>query len=167
MAIAAILAVTLDPALRLLFTRMKEGEAKDLAALRAHLATSPVAQHEAIVTAVARVRPTDPRRALRLDGAAALAGLMDDRTAAAAFRTVDRLHASLSDFADPPGRVLVVIAHVAMRRARSPAEAQQLLERVLARKPYPPPPNASHGLMPGLACTGWGCVATTGSYDGT
>ena len=67
--------------------------------------------------AVARVRPTDPRRALRLDGAAALAGLMDDRTAAAAFRTVDRLHASLSDFADPPGRVLVVIAHAAMRRA--------------------------------------------------
>src|SRR6266568_6388835 len=44
--------------------------------------------------AVARVRPTDPRRALRLDGAAALAGLMDDRTAAAAFRTVDRLRAS-------------------------------------------------------------------------
>src|SRR5262245_16723427 len=33
--------------------------------------------------AAGRIRPTDPRLALRLDGAAARAGLMDDRTAAA------------------------------------------------------------------------------------
>jgi tetratricopeptide (TPR) repeat protein len=97
--------------------------------------------------AVGRVRPTDPRRALRLDGAAALAGLMDDRTAAAAFRTVDRLHASLSDFADPPGRVLIVIAHAAMRRAWPPDEAVQLVERALAREPYPPRPNASASII--------------------
>ena len=97
--------------------------------------------------AVGRVRPTDPRRALRLDGAAALAGLMDDRTAAAAFRTVDRLHASLSDFADPPGRVLIVIAHAAMRRAWPPDEAEQLVERALAREPYPPRPNASASII--------------------
>ncbi len=97
--------------------------------------------------AVARVRPTDPRRALRLDGAAALAGLMDDRTAAAAFRTVDRLHASLSDFADPPGRVLIVIAHAAMRRAWPPDEAEQLVERALAREPYPPRANASASII--------------------
>jgi len=97
--------------------------------------------------AVARVRPADPRRALRLDGAAALAGLMDDRTAAAAFRTVDRLHASLNDFADPPGRVLIVIAHAAMRRAWPPDEAEQLVERALAREPYPPRPNASASII--------------------
>ncbi|HYA52036.1 MAG TPA: AAA family ATPase, partial [Streptosporangiaceae bacterium] len=54
--------------------------------------------------AAARIRPTDPRLALRLDGAAALTGLMDDRTAAAALRKVDRLEDSLGEFADPPAR---------------------------------------------------------------
>src|SRR4029077_19436557 len=47
--------------------------------------------------AVARIRPADPRLALRLDGAAALAGLMDDRSAPPAPRALDRLQASLSD----------------------------------------------------------------------
>jgi DNA-binding CsgD family transcriptional regulator len=97
--------------------------------------------------AIARIRHTDPLLALRLDGAAALAGVFDDRTAAAALRAVDRLRARLGESADPPVRVLVVIAHVAMRRARSPAEAQQLLERVLARKPYPPPPNVCTSII--------------------
>jgi hypothetical protein len=43
---------------------------------------------------------------------------MDDRTAAAALRKVDRLEDSFGEFADPPARVLVVIAHAAGRRAR-------------------------------------------------
>jgi hypothetical protein len=97
--------------------------------------------------AVARIRPADPRLALRLDGAAALAGLMDDRSAAAALRAVDRLQASLSETDDPPGRVLVVIAHAEMRRGRSADEAEQLVERVLAREPYPPRPNASASII--------------------
>jgi hypothetical protein len=50
--------------------------------------------------AAARIRFTDPRLAWRLDGAAALAGLMDDRTAPAALRAVDRLEASLGESAD-------------------------------------------------------------------
>jgi len=97
--------------------------------------------------AVARIRATDPRLALRLDGAAALAGLMDDRTAPAALRTVDRLRASLAEHADPPGRVLVAIAHADMRQARPPRETLRLLERVLAREPYPPRPNASASII--------------------
>jgi DNA-binding CsgD family transcriptional regulator len=96
--------------------------------------------------AAARIRLTDPRLALRLDGAAALAGLMDDRTAPAALRAVDRLEASLGDSADPPARVLVVIAHAAVRRGRSPDEAQRLIERVLAREPSPRP-NASASII--------------------
>src|SRR5262252_8257297 len=97
--------------------------------------------------AAARIRPTDPRLALRLDGAAALTGLMDDRTAAAALRKVDGLEDSLGEFADPPARVLVVIAHAAGRRARPPDEAEQLVERALAREPYPPRPNASAAII--------------------
>jgi hypothetical protein len=97
--------------------------------------------------AVARIQPTDPRLAWRLEGAAALAGLMDDRTAPAAFRAVDRLQASLGESADPPVRVLVVIAHAAMRRAQPPDEAEELMERALAREPYPPRPNASAAII--------------------
>jgi DNA-binding CsgD family transcriptional regulator len=97
--------------------------------------------------AVARIQPTDPRLALRLDGAAALAGLMDDRTAPAALAAVDRLEDSLGEFADPPARVLVVIAHAAQRRARPPEAAEQLVERALAREPYPPRPNASAAII--------------------
>jgi DNA-binding CsgD family transcriptional regulator len=96
--------------------------------------------------AAARIRSTDPRLAFRLDGAAALAGLMDDRTAPAALRAVDRIEASLDESADPPARVLVVMAHAAMRRARSPDEAQRLITRVLAREPVPRP-NASASII--------------------
>jgi DNA-binding CsgD family transcriptional regulator len=97
--------------------------------------------------AAARIRPTDPRLALRLDGAAALAGLMDDRTAAAALRKVERLEDSLAEFPDPPARVLVVIAHAAGRRARPPDEAVQMVKRALAREPYPPRPSASAAII--------------------
>jgi DNA-binding CsgD family transcriptional regulator len=97
--------------------------------------------------AIARIRPADPRLALRLDGAAALFGLMDDRTAPAAFRMVDRLQASLDGAADPPARVLVAIAHAEMRRARAADEAERLVDRALAREPYPPRPNASAAII--------------------
>jgi isopenicillin N synthase-like dioxygenase len=96
---------------------------------------------------VARIRATDPRLALRLDGAAVLAGLMDDRTAPAALQTVDRLRASLAEYADPPGRVLVAIAHAEMRQGWPPDETRRLVERVLAREPYPPRPNASASII--------------------
>jgi DNA-binding CsgD family transcriptional regulator len=97
--------------------------------------------------AITRIRPTDPRGALRLDGAAALFGLMDDRTAPAALRMVDRLQAGLGEAADPPARVLVAIAHAEMRRAQAADEAERLLERALAREPYPPRPNASAAII--------------------
>jgi DNA-binding CsgD family transcriptional regulator len=97
--------------------------------------------------AIGRIRPTDPRLALRLEGAAALFGLMDDRTSPAALAAVDRLDDSLGEFADPPARVLVAIAHAAQRRARSPEKAEQLVERALAREPYPPRPNASAAII--------------------
>jgi DNA-binding CsgD family transcriptional regulator len=97
--------------------------------------------------AIGRIRPTDPRLALRLEGAAALFGLMDDRTSPAALAAVDRLDDSLGEFADPPARVLVAIAHAAQRRARSPDRAEQLVERALAREPYPPRPNASAAII--------------------
>jgi hypothetical protein len=97
--------------------------------------------------AITRIRPADPRLALRLEGAAALLGMMDDRTAAAALRTADRLQAGLGTSADPPARVLAAIAHALMRRGRSATEAQQLVERVLAREPYPPRPNASASII--------------------
>jgi DNA-binding CsgD family transcriptional regulator len=131
-------------------------EARDVTAIAA--AAGPLANaylisdHADVAVAVlqraaARIRTTDPRLALRLDGAAALTGLMDDRTAPAALRMVDRLEDSLGAFADPPARVLVVIAHAAQRRARPPDEAEQLVERALAREPYPPRPNASAAII--------------------
>src|SRR5690242_20744118 len=116
-------------------------EARDPAAIAA--AAGPLANayiisdHADIAVAVleraiARIRPTDPRLALRLDGAAALFGLMDDRTAPAALGRVDRLQVSLGEAADPPARVLVAIAHAEMRRAQAADEAERLLERALA-----------------------------------
>ena len=88
--------------------------------------------------AIAPVSAADPLLTLWLEAAAALAGVMDDRTAPAALRVVERLREHLDD-ADPPVHLLVVVAQVAVRRAKSPAEAQQLIERALARTPYPPP----------------------------
>ena len=127
-------------------------DAAEIAAAAGPLANALIISDQAdtavtlLERAAARIRFTDPRLALRLDGAAALAGLMDDRTAPAALRAVDRLEASLGESADPPARVLVVMAHAAMRRARCPDEAQHLIERVLAREPSPRP-NASASII--------------------
>ena len=60
---------------------------------------------------------------------------------------VDRLQASLGEAADPPARVLVAIAHAEMRRAQAADEVERLLERALAREPYPPRPNASAAII--------------------
>ena len=128
-------------------------DATAIAAAAAPLANAYIVSDQADIAvpvlqrATARIRPTDSRLAMRLEGAAALAGMMDDRTAPAAQRAVERLRASLGETADPPGRVLVAIAHALMRRGRSAAEAQQLVERVLARQPYPPRPNASAAII--------------------
>jgi DNA-binding CsgD family transcriptional regulator len=131
-------------------------EARDataIAAAAAPLANAYIISDQADIAVpvlqrtAARIRPTDPRLAWRLDGAAALAGLMDDRTAPAALRAVERLEASIGESTDPPGRVLIAIAHAVMRRGRSAAEAQQLVERLLAREPYPPRPNASASII--------------------
>ncbi len=129
------------------------GDATAIAAAAGPLANAYLISDQADIAvavlqrAIARIRPTDPRLALRLDGAAALLGLMDDRTAPAALRTVDRLQASLAESADPPTRVLVAIAHAQLRRAASPAEVGQLVEQALSREPYPPRPNASASII--------------------
>ena len=131
-------------------------EARDAAAIAAAaapLANAYIISDQADIAvavlerAAERIRPTDPRLAWRLDGAAALAGMMDDRTASAALGVVERLEAALGESADPPGRVLVAIAHAGMRRAQAPDEAERLVERVLAREPYPPRPNASAAII--------------------
>ena len=128
-------------------------DATAIAAAAAPLANAYIISDQADIAvavlerAIARIRPTDPRLALRLEGAAALAGMMDDRTASAALGAAERLQASLAETADPPGRVLVAIAHALMRRGRSAAEAEHLVERVLAREPYPPRPNASAAII--------------------
>ena len=129
------------------------GEATAIAAAAGPLANAYLISDQAdtavavLQRAIGRIRPTDPRLALRLEGAAALFGLMDDRTSPAALAAVDRLEDSLGEFADPPARVLVAIAHAAQRRARSPDKAEQLVERALAREPYPPRPNASAAII--------------------
>ena len=88
--------------------------------------------------AAERIGQMDPQLALRLEGASALAGVVDDRTAPAANRTVDLLRARLAEFPDPPVRLLVVAAQVAMRRAEPGHAAEQMIERALARLPDPP-----------------------------
>ena len=89
--------------------------------------------------AIARVSAADPLLTLWLEAAAALVGVMDDRTAPAALRAVERLREHLDEVPDPPVHLLVAVAHVAVRRAQSPAEAERLVERALACTPYPPP----------------------------
>ncbi len=85
--------------------------------------------------AIDRIGAADPQLALRLEGAAALAGIMDDRTAAAASRAADMLRASLDGPADAPVRLLVAAAGVAMRRAEPGRAVEQMIERALARRP--------------------------------
>jgi DNA-binding CsgD family transcriptional regulator len=96
--------------------------------------------------AIARIQADDPSLALTLESASALVGIMDDRTAAAAVSVVDRLRDRLDEITEPPVRLLVAMAQVAMRRAQ-PDEADRLVERALACTPYPPPLNAGTSII--------------------
>ena len=89
----------------------------------------------------------DRALALRLEGASALAGVVDDRTAPDALRTVDRLRDRLGELPEPPVRLLVVTAQVLMRRAQSSDDAERLVAQVLARQPYPPPLNVCTSII--------------------
>jgi DNA-binding CsgD family transcriptional regulator len=92
--------------------------------------------------ASSRIATANPLRAASLEASAALAGILDDRTAPQALAMVDRFRAGLDGNPDPPVRCLVAIAQVAMRRNQL-REAARLVERVLACQPYPPPLDAS------------------------
>ena len=88
--------------------------------------------------AIGRIGQADPQLGLRLEGASALAGIVDDRTAAAANRSVEVLRARLDDMPDAPVRLLVAAAEAAMRRAEPGDAAEQMIKRALARQPDPP-----------------------------
>ena len=82
--------------------------------------------------------PTDGGLALIVEASIAMGGMMDDRTAPDALRRAEALRSRLRALADPPVHLLVMLAYDATRANRS-AEAQELTERALACKPYPPP----------------------------
>ena len=88
--------------------------------------------------AIGRIGQADPQLGLQLEGASALAGIVDDRTAAAANRSVEVLRARLDDMPDAPVRLLVAAAEAAMRRAEPGDAAEQMIKRALARQPDPP-----------------------------
>jgi hypothetical protein len=95
---------------------------------------------------LATVGDTDPGLALRLEAAAALIGLLDQRTAPAAVRRAEALRSRLSTLADPPVDLLVTLAFNAARANRAD-EAQELAERALASEGYPPPLAVSGAIM--------------------
>ena len=77
-------------------------------------------------------------RALGLESALAMVGMLDERTSPAALRRAEGLRSRLSTLADPPVYLLGMLAYNAARLNRA-AEAQELAERALACEPYPPP----------------------------
>lgn len=89
-----------------------------------------------------RIGAENPHHGAALEASAALAGILDDRTAARSLTVVDRLRAELDGVPDPPVRCWVAIAQVAMRR-NQPDEAARLVQRALECRPYPPPVDAS------------------------
>jgi DNA-binding CsgD family transcriptional regulator len=93
---------------------------------------------EVLERTLATVGETDPALALRLEAAAALIGMLDERTAPAALRRAEGLRGRLSILAEPPVDLLVLLAYHAARANRA-AEAQELAERALACEGYPPP----------------------------
>ena len=92
---------------------------------------------EVIESTLAAIGNTTAELALMFEGALALTGLSDERTAAAGLRHAERLHAGLDAVADPPVSVLVASAWDAAR-ANSAAEVEELAGRALACQPYPP-----------------------------
>ena len=87
---------------------------------------------------LAALGDTDARLTLTVEAAIVTFGMMNERTAADAFRRAEQLRARLPTMSDPPVLVLVVLAHYAARGNQS-AEARELVERALACEPYPPP----------------------------
>ena len=96
--------------------------------------------------AITGLKKADAWRALTLESSSALAGVMDDRTAPAALRALETLTGRLEEFAEPPAYLLAVTANVAMRR-QQPEQAQQLVDRALAGKSYPPPLDACTAII--------------------
>jgi tetratricopeptide (TPR) repeat protein len=88
--------------------------------------------------AIDRIGDADPHLGLRLEGASALAGIVDDRTAAAANRSLETLRFRLGGDPNAPVRLLVAAAETAMRRAEPGDAAEQMIARALARQPDPP-----------------------------
>ena len=101
---------------------------------------------EVLERAVATVGDTDAGLALRLEAAAALTGMLDERTAPAAVRRGEALRARLRSLADPPVYLLVMLALHAARANRA-AEAQALAERALASEGYPPQLDSSGAII--------------------
>jgi DNA-binding CsgD family transcriptional regulator len=97
---------------------------------------------EVLERARAAVGDTDTWLALTAEAAIAEVGMMNERTAQAAFRRAEALRGRLRALADPPVYLLVMLAEYAMRGNRA-AEAQELAERALACEPYPPPVDCS------------------------
>ena len=95
---------------------------------------------------LATVGDTDAGLALRLEAAVAMIGMLNERTAPAAVRCAEALHARLSTLADPPVDLLVLLAYHAARANRA-AEAQRLAERALACEGYPPTLGISTSLI--------------------
>jgi|HubBroStandDraft_6_1064221.scaffolds.fasta_scaffold00638_13 DNA-binding CsgD family transcriptional regulator len=97
--------------------------------------------------AIGAIGPADPVLALRLEGASALAGIVDDRTAPAANQTADLLRARIAELPDPPVRLLVAVAEVAMRRAEAGQAAEEMIKRALARMHDPLPLNVCTSII--------------------
>ncbi|MGZ6669549.1 MAG: LuxR C-terminal-related transcriptional regulator [Solirubrobacteraceae bacterium] len=115
-------------------------------ALAYHVTDRPERAVEVLDRTLATVGDTNERFELRLEVAAALIGMLNERTAPAAVRRAEALHARLSILPDPPVDLLVTLAFHAARGNRA-AEAQKLAERALASERYPPPLAISTALI--------------------
>jgi DNA-binding CsgD family transcriptional regulator len=93
---------------------------------------------EVLERALAVVGDRDAGLALTAEAGTALVGMMNELTAPDALRRADALRGRLNTVADPPVHVLVMLAQYAARTNRA-TEAQELAERALACRPYPPP----------------------------
>jgi DNA-binding CsgD family transcriptional regulator len=94
----------------------------------------------------AAVGDSDAQLTLTLEASIALVGLGNERTAEVALRHAEALRGRLPTVTDPPLHLLIMLANYAARTNRA-AEAQELTERALAYRPYPPPRELSMALM--------------------
>jgi DNA-binding CsgD family transcriptional regulator len=100
----------------------------------------------ALQRAIAHLSDTDSRLALALESSCVLAGVMDERTVAAALQALGDLRKQVDEMKEPPAYLLAALANVAMRREQ-PQEAERLVDRALAHKPYPPPLEACPAII--------------------